>query len=149
LWIKLLKNKKKLFGYETKSYWCDIGNLAEYRKAQQDALSGSIKINLPGRKIKDGVWAEEGAGIEDSAIVDGKCVIGGGSEIGKGVKIEGLNVIGKNVIIGAGTRLADCILWDGARVGNNADLKNCILSLNSTLNETNCKLEGAIIIRKG
>ena len=35
LWPKLLKNRTRLFGHIIDAYWCDVGNLQEYRRAHK------------------------------------------------------------------------------------------------------------------
>ena len=56
----LLRDGLPLYAYETKDYWCDIGDLTTYLTCQRDILEGRVKTNLP---VKDGVcMAEEPAG---------------------------------------------------------------------------------------
>jgi len=44
LWPKLLKRRARIYGQEIGDYWCDVGNLSEYRRAQKDVLEGKIRI---------------------------------------------------------------------------------------------------------
>lgn len=61
----LLRDGLPLYAYETKDYWCDIGDLTTYLTCQRDILEGRVKTNLP---VKDGVcMAEEPAAATPSS----------------------------------------------------------------------------------
>ena len=61
IWPKLLSKGEPIFGYLTERYWCDVGNLSEYRRAQRDFLEGKVGFLPPGREIRKGIWVEQGA----------------------------------------------------------------------------------------
>ena len=46
-----------MYGYVAKGYWCDIGTLAEYRRANTDLLNGRLNMGELGRRIGPGIWA--------------------------------------------------------------------------------------------
>ena len=55
----LLRDGLPLYAYETKDYWCDIGDLTTYLTCQRDILEGRVKTNLPAAQdAKD--WAIAG-----------------------------------------------------------------------------------------
>lgn len=37
-----MKNNLPIFGYKTKGYWRDVGNLEEYIEANMDTLKGKL-----------------------------------------------------------------------------------------------------------
>src|ERR1051326_498990 len=53
---KLLDKGAPIYGYIADGYWTDVGDVAAYRKAQQDALAGLVQIEMPGFEIGDHVW---------------------------------------------------------------------------------------------
>lgn len=55
LFPKLFEQQKPLFGYVASGYWCDIGNLEQYRHAHEDLLSGRVRLPLPGVELAPGV----------------------------------------------------------------------------------------------
>jgi mannose-1-phosphate guanylyltransferase/phosphomannomutase len=73
----LLKEKKPMFGYITDDYWCDIGDLRAYSQVHMDILDGKAKVEIPGREIKDKVWVDEGAEIEDNVTIHSPCLSAG------------------------------------------------------------------------
>ena len=145
LWPKLLKLKKPIFAYEMDSYWCDVGNLAEYRRAQADCLSRKAKINIPGVEIRKGVWVQEGTTVDPKAKLLAPVVIGKGCRIAAGARIGPGTVIGDRAQIGHGARLESCILFDNVTVGDNVRLTNCIIGPNGRVRENISVFEAAVL----
>src|SRR5690606_30293708 len=50
-----------------------------------------------------------------------------GAQVSEQASLKGLNVIGDRTVVEAGARLEDCILWPGAIVAAEADLRRCIV----------------------
>ena len=145
LWPKLLKLKKPIFAYETKSYWTDVGNLTEYRRCQIDALDGKTKITIPGTEMRKGVWIDEGSSISPKAHLKAPCVIGKGARIAADAVIGPHTVIGDRADIGPGATLSQCILWENVTVGQDAHLSNCIIGANGTVKESVAVYEAAVL----
>src|ERR1041385_8228993 len=59
---QILKEEKPLFGYIMEDYWCDVGNLTQYREAQYTVLDGRTNVTLPGNE-RGGVWVGDGSEI--------------------------------------------------------------------------------------
>ena len=57
----LLEMGKPLYGYVAEGYWQDIGNLDQYRQANFDALDESVRLNIPGIRLRGNVWVGEGS----------------------------------------------------------------------------------------
>ncbi len=56
----LLKEEKPIYGFITEDYWCDIGDLRAYNQVHMDILDGKVKVVIPGKEIREGVWVDEG-----------------------------------------------------------------------------------------
>jgi mannose-1-phosphate guanylyltransferase/phosphomannomutase len=145
LWPLLLKKKKPIFGYAIKDYWCDVGNLNEYRRAQRDVLDGRAGIVPPGRQIQPGVWAEEGSQIDSTVVFDAPCLIGRKAQIDRGAKIGSHTVIGHHCRIGAGSLVRNCTLWDEVQVGANVRLEHCVIGQKARVTENLSMFEGTVI----
>ena len=52
----LLKNGDPLYGYTASGYWCDVGNLSEYMRANADVLQGNVQLKIPGHNIGGDIW---------------------------------------------------------------------------------------------
>ena len=145
LWPKLLKMKKPIYAYEMGGYWCDVGNLTEYRKSQLDSLDGKVRINIPGREIRRGVWVEEGSIIDPKAVLRAPCLIGKGCQIAAGAQIGPYTVIGDRAAVASQAVLKNCILFDNVTVGKNVHLSNCILGANGNVRENITVYEAAVL----
>jgi len=144
LWPLLLKKKKPIFGYPMKDYWCDIGSLTEYRRAQRDVLEGLTGTSLPGRQIRRGVWVGEGTVIDRGARVEGPCLIGRDCRIADGAVIGAYTVIGSRARISKGSELRHSIVWDDVQIGQGVRLENCILSHGTKLREPMAAFDSVI-----
>ncbi len=128
VWPKLLRLRKPIYAWEWKGYWCDIGNLTEFRKSQRAALDGEIDIEIPGRRAGRRVWIEEGARVDRRARLVGPCLIGRRATVGPGAVVGPYSVVGAGAKVGPKATLKNCILFDKAVVGPGAYLVNAILS---------------------
>jgi NDP-sugar pyrophosphorylase family protein len=136
LWPKLLKKKARIFGQVIDRYWCDVGNIAEYRRAQKDLLDGNILFPKPPRPApRRGVKFEP------------RCAVGKNAEIGAGSVIGPYTVIGDNARIGRGSALRNCILWDNVRIGDHVTLDTCILGHGSRVADNASICEGVFTVQ--
>src|SRR5438105_13011661 len=74
---QILREEKPLFGYVMEDYWCDVGNLSQYREAQYTVLDGKTNIRLAGQDR-------------------GHIYVGDGCEIAPDVQIIAPSMIGRN-----------------------------------------------------
>lgn len=128
LWPKLLTEKAPIFGKLVSNYWCDIGNLQEYRRAQKDVLDGKIRIAYAGRQMKPKVWIEEGVRMAANVKIEGPVLIGKNCRIEAGAKIGPYCIIGQNAQIGKRVTLRHTTLWNDVRIGPAVNLENCIVT---------------------
>jgi len=141
----LLANNDPFFGFRAQGYWCDIGNLLQYRQAHFDALAGKVSLELPAERVRPGGWMGEGAVVDRHVQLEPPFYIGAGTylqqraAIGKhavigahclvesGASIRA-SVIGPGVRVGAGTQLTHCVVDSGAHVAARVALNNSVLS---------------------
>ncbi len=108
LFPQMLRDELGLYGYIAEGYWRDIGNLTEYQTAHLDALRGTVKLDLPGKR-RGNVYLGEGTFIADD------------------VQFEGTVVLGDNVTIGRGALLANSVVADGCRIETGAVIRNSVI----------------------
>lgn len=145
LWPELLKRRKRLFGYITPAYWCDVGDLQEYRRAQRDALDRKVKITLPGSQVSPGIWLGEGTRIGPNRHLVPPCIIGGNCRIGPEAHVDAYTMIGDRCTIGRKVVLKNSILWKHVHVDSNVHLENCIIGVGARVRENISMYEGAVI----
>lgn len=145
LFPMLLKDGKPLYGCVVSGYWCDIGNLNQYREAHTDVLDRQVKTKISGIKMLKDIWIEEGANVHPSAELKGPLAIGQNARIEENAKIGKYSVIGDNVIVGKGARLRRAIVGDNSYVGERADLVGSVVGRNCDVKKSARVLEKVVI----
>lgn len=145
VWPDLLARGERIFGYVMPEYWCDIGNLQEYHRGQNDALSGAVKVSIPGKQLRRGVWVGEHTSIHPKAKLEAPCVIGKHCRIASGARIGGHTSIGNHVIVHEGAVITQSILWDRVVVHHRARLHNCIIGYDEKVRQNVSLHDGSLI----
>ncbi len=141
----LLDKGEPMYGFVAEGYWCDVGHLDAYRQAQYDALRGKVKIDFPYKERATGLWLGENTYIDSSAKIETPVLIGDNCRIGPRVKIKAGTVIGDNVSVGADATLKRPIVWNGGIVGEDANLRACIICRGARVDRRAQILEGAVV----
>ncbi|WP_414624865.1 sugar phosphate nucleotidyltransferase [Calothrix sp. CCY 0018] len=141
----LLEKGEPMYGYVASGYWCDVGHLDAYREAQYDVLNRKVKADFPYKEVSPGLWVGQNTHIESSAKIETPALIGDNCRIGNRVHIEAGTVIGDNVTIGADANLKRPIVWNGAIVGDEAQLSACVISRGTRVDRRAHVLEAAVV----
>ncbi|MBC7325878.1 MAG: nucleotidyltransferase, partial [Moorella sp. (in: Bacteria)] len=145
LFPRLLKEKRPLYGVTLSGYWCDIGNLRQYRQAQEDILSGKVKVRVVGEDRGNGVVAGEGVEIDPAARIEGPVLIGSPCYIGPGAVVGPFTVLGPYTRVEKGASVKRSILWDNVYVGEGASLRGAVVCSRVGLQQQVRIFEGAVI----
>jgi mannose-1-phosphate guanylyltransferase / phosphomannomutase len=147
---QLLANKDPMFGFVAGGYWCDVGNLAEYSRANSDMLHGLVNLEMPGQEIPGRIWvaskAKEGdAEISPSARLYGPVFLGKGVEVRDNAVIHGPSVIGDYTIVEERATLDRSVIWPNCYIGEGSDLHGAIVGKQSSLKSGTVIFEGAVV----
>ncbi len=112
----LLKENVKMSGYEMSGYWCDIGSPAVYQQAHEDILTGRVKVDIPGKETRAGIWCGKDVSIDQAAVLEAPLFLGDGCVIAKDVFVCGPTVIGSRCRVGTGAVIKKSILWDDMHI---------------------------------
>lgn len=145
VWLQLLKKKKKIFSYELKDYWCDIGDIGVYRRAQYDALCGRVHVSMPGREIQKGIWVGHDSSIDNRATLLPPCIIGDQCRIGPMSRIGPNTTIGDHARVGSEAVITGSVLWNNVTVSQKSILVDCIVTSQVTVNSNEACMHGAIL----
>ena len=129
-----LAEEKKLYGFELRGLWVDIGIPEDYLRANSLLLS----------KL-DGVQTEEGSKIDGSAEILPPCSIGTGVEVGANSVIGPSTSIADHVHVGKGCRIENSIIFSGTTIGDYTSVRNAIIGENATL-ERWVKVESGTLV---
>ena len=127
LFPKLLKGKKRLFGFVAEGYWQDIGNLEQYLQVHHDILRGLAKIEPEGFKLGRSIWVDGGAKIDPLASLRGPVIIGKNAKVEAGARLHSYSVVGNNTVVKAGASLSRAVVGDNCYIGLGAELRGCIV----------------------
>ncbi|MBV5260208.1 mannose-1-phosphate guanylyltransferase [Synechococcus moorigangaii CMS01] len=141
----LLDRGEAMYGYIADGYWCDVGHLDAYRKAQYDALARKVRVDYAYEERSPGIWVGHNTFIDESAKIQPPAMIGDNCRIGARVHIEPGTVIGDNVTVGADADLKRPILWNGVMLGEEVQLRACTVVRGSRVDRRAHILEGAVV----
>lgn len=132
LFPEMLRRDAALYGHVAQGYWRDVGNIDEYRRANQDALAGRVRIEFRGESRRQGegmLYGESGAALGVDLKIAGTVVVGRSASVGSNVSLENV-IVGPGCEIGDGAELRDVVLWDGCRIGARARLSESVCAAN-------------------
>jgi len=127
LFPRLLAAGEPFVGYEAPFYWSDIGTLDAYRAVQRDALSGKVRIRIPGKRRGRNVWAGQDARVHPTVCFEGGVLVGRDAVVDRYANLTGGTTIGAGSRVSFGATIRGSILLPGASVGEQAHLEDCIV----------------------
>ncbi len=131
----LLEMGEPIFGYPSDAYWIDIGTPEKYLKVHHDLLRtwGGGDIRTEGESQ-----------IHSAARIEGPVLLGERCDIAANVRIKGPTVLGPRCRIARGAVIEGTVLWEGAQVGEEAVLRNCVVGFRGCIEES-CLLEDCVL----
>ncbi len=141
----LLRENKRMYGYITDEYWCDIGDINAYMQANYDVLERKVKAGISGREISDGIWIGEDTFIDRNVRLEAPCVIGSGCHIRDGSVIGSYSVIDDNTVIAARSSIKRSVVWKNSDIGSDVQLRGSIICSRAHLETRVSAFEGSVI----
>lgn len=105
-----------VYGFVTEAYWMDIGSPEALRQTNLDAITGRVRVALPGASSAPGVLVEPDAFIASSAKLTGPVLVGREARIHEGAELIGPAVVGPGAELGEGSYVSQSVLLAKARV---------------------------------
>jgi mannose-1-phosphate guanylyltransferase len=97
-----------LYGYQSDSYWIDIGTPERYLEATYDLLAGRVESELPPRD-------------ETASLIYEPCIT-------SGARIGPLSVLGRHCSVGDGSIVERTVLHQNVRIGNECEVVESVLA---------------------
>jgi mannose-1-phosphate guanylyltransferase len=132
-----------LYGYPSDAYWLDIGTPERYLQGTFDILEGNVATGVAERlgdsfiAVSDRVEAE--GRIVPPALVDRGCTIAAGAHVGS------LVVLGEGVSVGEGAAIERSVVLNGAEIGRDCVLRDCIVAAGVRIGEGSTVSGGAVL----
>jgi mannose-1-phosphate guanylyltransferase len=141
VWPQLIGNG--LYGFAAEAYWLDIGTPERYLQATFDILEGNVATDVaevlgPGY-LAVGERVEAKGRIVPPALVDRGCTIAEGAHVGS------LVVLGEGVSVGEGTSIERSVVLNGAQIGPQCVLRDCIVAAGVRIGAGSTVSGGAVL----
>jgi len=137
----LVADDALVVGYVENAYWRDVGTPAALVEASRDLVLGAAPSPAvpPGRGEVPDAYVHPAATVDVSAVVGGGSVVLSGARVDRDARVEGSvlmagavvgpgavvlsSVVGPGASVGAGVHLDGVTVGDTARIGAGADLE--------------------------
>ncbi len=126
----MVRERESIYGQFRGGYWLDTGRPRLYLEANRHVLERRLSWSPTGREIEESLWVEPEV-VCDNVDVIRPAAIGRGAVIEPGAQLFGRTVIGRGAVVRSGARLEDCVLFDGAEVGAEAEVYSSIVCSNA------------------
>jgi mannose-1-phosphate guanylyltransferase len=132
-----------LYGYSSEAYWLDIGTPERYLQATFDILEGNVRTGV-GERLGDTFLS-----VDDSAHIAGRvippAVVERGATVAEGAHVGSLVVLADGVSIGANTTVERSVVLQGAEVGRDCLLRDCIVGPGARIGAGSQVIGGAVL----
>ena len=143
LFPEMLRQGARIHTYLWEGYWCDIGDLAAYRQANLDLLSG--KVALPGIPRLGGVTRMPGARVDPTASLEAPCLIGENASVAAHAKIGAGTVLGPGASVGEWASVKQSVLWESARLDPRCELRGGVIMNSARMEADSRAFEGSVL----
>src|SRR5215472_10112254 len=141
----MLKKGDPIYGYVASGYWCDVGNLSEYMRANADTLNGRVDVEIPAKNIGGNIWCEEGVQIDPDAQLYGPIYLAQDCKVKAGSIIHGPSTIGHYTIVDERAQVDRSIVWNNSFIGERAELRGVIVGSSTSIKSKAVMFEGSVI----
>lgn len=145
LFPRFLEEGIEFYGYQHGDYWNDVGSIEEYKAGNFDALTGKVKVRIPGVRIGDDVWIGEETVIEEGVVMVGPVCIGSHCLVKKGARLFGPLVVGDRTFISEGAILYRGIKWGDGYIGKDAHLMDSIVGWEAEIGKGAAVLSDTVV----
>jgi mannose-1-phosphate guanylyltransferase/phosphomannomutase len=141
----LLEAGRSLHGAVADGYWEDVGTPEAYMAAHLDILAGAVSVDVPGFRIREGVWLGEGVEIDPDAVIEGPAVIGDHTRVEAGARLGEYTVLGSDVIVRHDAFVQRSVVHDHTYLGPAVRLRGCMVGRTCDLRQSARVEEGVVL----
>lgn len=146
LFPAMLEEQLALYGYVAEGYWCDVGTIEEYRRANADVLYGRVKLAQPiGAHLGGGVYVGNDVEIAPNAQLYGPLYLGDEVKIKDGVRIYGPAVVRDYSVVDNHTLIERSVIWRNNYIGESCEVRGAIIERECSIKPKVMIFEGAVI----
>jgi mannose-1-phosphate guanylyltransferase len=135
-----------LYGFAADAYWLDIGTPERYLQGTFDILEGNVATAVADRLgpgyLAVGERVQAAGRIVPPALVERGCQIAAGAHVGS------LVVLGEGVSVGEGTTIERSVVLNGADIGAECVLRDCIVGAGGRVGDGS-EISGGAVLGEG
>ena len=135
-----------LYGFAGEGYWLDIGTPDRYLQATFDILERNVATAV-GDELGDNYLSVAGDGAFNGRVVP-PARVGRGCRIAGDARVGSLAVLGDNVRVGEGTTIERAVVFNGADIGPNCLVRDCVLGAGARVG-ANTHIEAGSVLGEG
>ena len=141
VWPRLIG--KGLFGFPAEGYWLDIGTPERYLQGTFDIIEGNVETSVRERLGSDWLAVDDGAEVEGRVIPP--AVLEDGVRVERGAQVGSLAVLGRGSSVGAGSTVERSVILNGAEIGEDCLLRDCIVAAGCRIGPRSRIMDGAVL----
>src|SRR5690242_2255168 len=123
----LLEMGRPIYGYVLDGYWQDIGNLDQYRQANFDALDESVRLQIPGLRVRGNIWLAEGMELDDLDAIEGPAYLGNYCRVAPDASVGPYSVLGSSVTLLERARTERAVIDAATHIGRSARIEGAVV----------------------
>lgn len=136
----------RLYGFAGDGYWLDIGTPERYLQATFDILERNVST-VVGDELGDSYLSVAGDASFNGRVVP-PARVGTGCRIAGDARVGSLAVLGDNVRVGEGTTVERAVVFNGADIGPNCQLRYCVLGAGARVG-ANTHIDAGAVLGEG
>lgn len=136
---------KGLFGFQSDSYWLDIGTPEKYLRAHYDILEKNVETSVSACLGDEYVCLQGEVTLEPGAKLVPPVVIGEGAVIRAGARVGRMAVVGPGCVIESGSVVEESIIQEGVQLAENVTIRRSIVARGAKVGEGTSVSAGAIV----
>ena len=142
---RLLREGRPVYGEIVDAYWEDVGGFASYARAHRDVLDGAVRTRVDAFEVSPGVLVAAGAEVSPEAELVAPCYVGPFAKIESEAVIGPYTVVGTNALVRARAVVEHAVLHPNVFVGNDAELRGCIVGRATEVRDGVRILDGSVV----
>ncbi len=127
IYPRLLEDGKPIRAFIHPGFWREFGTPQLYIDGSIALLGQGVDPPLNNLRAAEGIYLD-GVSTPEDTVLEPPILLGRGTTVGRRCSLVGGVIIGRQVRIGNGCGLRSTIVWDGARIGDDAKLADCIVT---------------------
>ena len=132
-----------LYAFPTEGYWLDIGTPHRYLRGTFDIIEGNCRTEV-GERLGDTFLS-----VADDVRADGRivppAVVGRGASVEQDAHVGALVVLGPGVSVGARSSIERAVVMQGAQIGEDCVLSDCIVAAGARIGDRTHITGGAVL----